>query len=294
MRSGPNISELRAAFHGPHELLKASDGRTLFLRRWPASGPSSVSVLVLHGITAYSGPYGALLGVPLSQAGIDVWGLDLRGHGLSDGRRGDYPGAPRLELDLSEAVARVKAEGRKLVVLGHSLGVLTALLAARGRPDAVDGLVLLSAARQMRTGIYPEPHGKALLKALIGASLLRGTPLIEYRREGMMGLDDPLFNFRYSARFYTTLYGVGVLQLSTMLREGNLDVPILHDPRPLRGPVLVGVGDRDELFPLPAVQHFCNGLPASDKEFFVVPGAKHASFPPGSWGPLTDWLHRKF
>lgn len=288
------IETLRRSFSGPHELCSTSDGKTLFLRRWPSAPTAKASILILHGITAHSGPYGRLLGEPLSQAGFDIWGLDLRGHGLSDGKRGDYPGPDRYERDLAEAVGFVRSRVKLLVVLGHSLGVVSAMVSARVATPKIDGLILLSAARQIRTDAYPPPSGKAVLKALIGAALLRGTPLIEYRRSGQLGLDDPLYNFRYSARFYSSLYGVGVLRLSSMMRAGSLDVPNMTFPPNLKIPILMGVGDRDELFTVDMVRSTFDGIPVSTKEFFVVPGGRHAVFPPGSWQPIVDWLNGKF
>ena len=159
----------RNSFQGPHELCPTSDGKNLFLRHWPSASSSRVSVLILHGITAYSGPYAALLGEPLARAGFDAWGLDLRGHGLSDGRRGDYPGPQRFERDLAEVIGFVRSRADRLVVLGHSLGVLSALVAQRMAPEKVDGLVLLSAARHLNPGAFPPPSGVAILKAIFGS-----------------------------------------------------------------------------------------------------------------------------
>ena len=292
--AAPDVARLRAEFQGPHELVRTTDGQTLFVRRWDAPGESPVSVLVLHGITAYSGPYGPLLAESLARAGVNVFGMDLRGHGLSDGRRGDYPSPERFVRDLSETIAVVRARSRKLVVLGHSLGALAAIVATKSCPEAVDGVVLLSVAHKIRTGVYAQPSAAATIKALVGVALLRGRPLIEYRRPGMLGLADPLYNFRYSARFYSVLYGVGALRLLRMLREGVIDSPNLRFDRRLTVPILVGVGDQDELFPTESVREFFQGIDAEDKELVVIPGGRHAVFPKESWGPLVAWLGQRF
>ena len=289
-----DVVRLRAGYTGPHELRSTSDGKTLFLRRWDPPGPPSATVLIFHGITAYSGPYGPLIAEELARAGFRVYGMDLRGHGLSDGRRGDYPGAERLVRDLSETVAHVKSRSPKLVVLGHSLGVLSALLAAKNRPGDVDGLALLSAGLKIRTDPSHRPGTGAVLKMFVGAALLRGTPLFEYRRRGMLGLDDPLFNFWYSARFYSSFYGMGVLRLTRMLREGVLDSPNLHFGRKLGIPLFVGVGDQDELFSIGAARALFDSIEGDDRRFSVIPGARHAAFPHDSWHPLEEWLREKF
>lgn len=292
--AGPDVAMLRSKYTGPHELVNASDGSTIFVRLWDGDADSSVSVLVMHGITAYSGPYGPMIAEDLASAGFKVFGMDLRGHGLSDGSRGDYPSKERLVKDLTETVSFVRSKSRRLIVLGHSLGVLSAVVAANNSPGDVDGLVLLSAAKRVKTGIYARPKLTAAAKTFLGVALLHGTPLIDYRREGMLGLDDPLFVFKYSARFYSVMYGTSALSVARMFRSGLLDSPNLAFKHRLEVPLLVGVGDRDELFAVDAVREFYDGLDCGDKEFFVAPGARHAVWPRGAWGPLKSWLEAKF
>jgi acylglycerol lipase len=289
-----DVARLRGEYTGPHELVSTSDGKTLFVRRWEAEGEPRVSILIMHGITAHSGPYGPLLAEQLASAGFDIFGMDLRGHGLSDGRRGDYPGGERFVKDLTETLSIVKSKSQRLVLLGHSLGALSAIAAVNARPGDVHGLVLLSAARRIKTGVYAKPRTGALLKILLGVAVLRGTPLIEYSRKGMLGVGDPLFNFKYSARFYSVLYGVGALTVTRMSRTGFIDSPNLRFNQKLAAPLLLGVGDQDELFAKDAVKEFCDEIDCDDKGYFVAPGAKHASWPKDSWGPLLTWLGKKF
>lgn len=248
----------------------------------------------MHGITAYSGPYGPMIAERLAAHGYDVFGMDLRGHGLSDGKRGDYPSAERLVKDLTETMVQVKKRSKKLVVMGHSLGALSAVLAQKNNPTDVDGLVLLSAAKRIRTGVYPKPKTGAVLKTLIGVALLRGSPLIEYRRSGQIGLDDPLFNFHYSARFYTALYGVGALKVISMLSSGIIDSPNLTFDGRLMIPLFIAVGDQDELFAADAVKEYCDGIDSGDKESHLISGMRHAVWPADAYVPLADWLRRKF
>ena len=289
-----NVARLREEYSGPHELVRTSDGRTLFIRRWKAEGEAKVSVLIFHGITGYSAPYGPMVAEQLAKSGYDVFGLDLRGHGLSDGRRGDYPSAERLRNDLSETLALVRPKCRRLVLMGHSLGALPAIVATKTLSEEVDGLAIVSAAKKVRTGVYPKPKTGELLRTLLGVAIFRGTPLIRYRREGQVGVDDPLFNFEYSARFYTVLYGVGALRVVRMLGSGLVDSPNLNFEKKLNVPLFVAVGDQDELFTADGVKEFCDGIDCDDKEFHLIAGAKHAVWPKGSFTPLVEWLGAKF
>jgi alpha-beta hydrolase superfamily lysophospholipase len=289
-----DVARLRAEYKGPHELVKTSDDKTLFVRRWNAEGEAKVSVLIFHGITGYSGPYGPMVAEQLAAAGYDVFGLDLRGHGLSDGRRGDYPSEERLLKDIGETLALVKSKSNKLVVMGHSLGALPAIVATKNHPEEINGLVLVSAAKKIRTGVYPKPKAGATLKTLLGVAILKGTPLIEYSREGQVGIDDPLFNFRYSARFYTVLYGAGALEVTRMLGSGLVDTPNINFNEKLKIPLFVAVGEHDELFTADGVKEFCDGFDCDDKEFHVIPGARHAVWPKNAFTPLVEWLAKKF
>ena len=149
--ANPDIWKLRAEFKGPHDLITTSDGETIFLRRWEPVSKSKTTFLIFHGITAYSGPYGRILADELAKSGFTVCGMDLRGHGLSGGRRGDYPNADRLRMDLCETITFGKSKSTNLLVLGHSLGALSAIIAMNHCPKGIDGLVLVSAQ------VWPRP-----------------------------------------------------------------------------------------------------------------------------------------
>jgi len=289
-----DVVRLREEYKDPHERVSTSDGKTLFVRKWNARGAAKASILIFHGITAYSGPYGPMVAEQLAAVGYDVFGLDLRGHGLSDGRRGDYPSEERLRKDIAETLAVMKSKSDRLVVMGHSLGALPAIIAAKSHPEDVSGVAIVSAAKKVRTGVYPRPSTGATLRTLLGVAILRGAPLIEYHREGQVGIDDPLFNFRYSARFYTVLYGEGALKVMRMLGSGMIDSPNLNFDGKLRVPLFVAVGEHDELFSADGVREFCDGIECDDKEFHVIPGAKHAVWPKDAFTPLIDWLAKRF
>jgi hypothetical protein len=96
--SPEEAANLRQNFKGPHHQFTTTDGQTLFLRRWnPDSiipAKKDIAVLIFHGFTAHSGAYD-MAGIPISSGGYTTFGLDYRGHGLSDGNRGDSPNKER-------------------------------------------------------------------------------------------------------------------------------------------------------------------------------------------------------
>ncbi len=271
-----NVKNLREEFDGLHHAIETSDGINLFLRAWMPNKKSNIAILILHGITAYSGSYD-LIGTQLSNVGYAVYGLDLRGHGLSDGNRGDYSSKERLILDLGETVNFIKKKHELLILLGHSLGVITAVIASNNYLENIDGLILLSAARVVRPGIYPEMPFTKKLKILFSSIIKPSKPVISYHRDGMLGLDDPLYNFNYTLRF------MKIYKVDDVVFPLNLNIPIL-----------LGIGEHDELFTIESARSFFDEIPAKNKKFIILPGAKHAVFPDGSWAEIFDWLISNF
>ncbi|HLX91068.1 MAG TPA: alpha/beta fold hydrolase, partial [Puia sp.] len=259
-------ADLRQKYTGPHNIFTTSDGETLFLRRWDPDpvvpAKKNIAVLIFHGFTAYSGPY-SMAAVPISNGGYTVFGLDYRGHGLSGGNRGDNPGKKRWIADLAESVKYVKSLGfSKVVVLGHSLGVASAFCAADAVPNEIAGLIMLSGAYEGRRGLT-KPLTFFQTARLVSCRIFRPSyQAAEYYREGMTLSEDSLWTYRYTPRFMMML-----------------DVKKLRLPPNLNIPVLVGVGDKDELFEIDKVRELYDLIPGDKKQFFVMKNATHAKIP---------------
>ena len=239
-----DVKKLREDFKDPFDLINTSDGLTLFLRKWE---PTAI-------------------------------GLDLRGHGLSDGIRGDYPSKERLINDLVETIFFLKKQFKTLLILGHSLGVLTALIAKTNSKETIDGLILLSAGKTVKPGVYKKRSILQKLKILLSSIVRPSKPVIHYYREGILGLDDPLFNFYYTLRFIRLV--------------DFQDLDLLED---IQCPLLLSVGEHDELFSEESARSLLEEIPCKDKEFSVLPGAKHAiEFTEYTFKPLKSWLINKF
>ena len=219
-----------------------------------------------------------MAGVPISAAGYTTLGLDYRGHGLSDGNRGDSPGKDRWIADLAESVKYVRSLGfSKVIVLGHSLGVASAICAADVVPNEIAGLVLMSGAYEGRKGLSQPPTLFEKTRILASAIFRPSYPAVEYYRKGMTVTKDSLFNFRYTLRYLTMM-----------------DVKQLRLPKDLNIPVLVAVGDQDELFEVDKVRDFYDSIPGSKKDFLVMKNTTHAKIPYESWEQVVDWLNKNF
>ena len=102
-------------------VLKSTKTKTVAYT-WDVENPSKV-MCIIHGIGEYVGRYDRMAKV-LNEAGIAVIGVDLPGHGLSEGKRGHA--APRAYvLDVVTAMLDFASErypGVDIVLYGHSMG----------------------------------------------------------------------------------------------------------------------------------------------------------------------------
>ncbi|NCT82111.1 MAG: alpha/beta hydrolase [Comamonadaceae bacterium] len=151
--------------------LTTDDGLRLHLHHWPAPAAARGRLLLVHGLGEHGGRY-AHVAAALNAAGWDVHAWDHRGHGRSEGRRGDIPVPDALLRDTARVIDALRQPGQRFVLLGHSMGgAVAARFAAEAladRPAAwsrpLDGLVLSSPA--LDPGLNA---GQKLALALAGA-----------------------------------------------------------------------------------------------------------------------------
>ena len=98
-------------------------GTTFRLMGWPSPVESRDLLLVHHGLGEHIGRYDALV-EGLGDLPVHVWGYDCRGHGETEGPKGDVGGFPELGADLGVMlpVLKARAGADRVVVFGHSMG----------------------------------------------------------------------------------------------------------------------------------------------------------------------------
>lgn len=135
---------------------KADDGVELHVRRWlPDSTPHGVIALI-HGYADHGGRY-QWLASRLTEAGMAVSALDLRGHGASPGERAFIKSFDRLVDDAAQYVETVRDSfpGIPLFVMGHSMGGLVVALYAATRKPSVAGVILSSPLLKVSDDVSP-------------------------------------------------------------------------------------------------------------------------------------------
>ena len=132
------------------------DTITLFERSWVPSGKLRGRVVIVHGLGEHSGRY-AHLAEALAGAALSTHSFDLRGHGLSGGRRVYINSFVEYVSDLARFIERLRQSGTgmPLFLMGHSMGGAIAAMYSISHQDALSGLILSSAALRIHDDFSP-------------------------------------------------------------------------------------------------------------------------------------------
>lgn len=120
----------------------SKDGTKLLYRRWAVQSPRA-SMTIVHGYAEHCGRYDYVAAY-LNDLGIDVFALDLRGHGRSDGPRGHVASYSLYhdDVDALREIVTAETKAKKHFILGHSNGGLIALSYVVERKPQIDGFIV--------------------------------------------------------------------------------------------------------------------------------------------------------
>lgn len=273
--------------------LTNSHGQTLHLHGWFGATRPDKILLVVHGMGGHGGYYASSLAPFLPPTGIALYAPDLRGHGLSEGRRGDIETFNLYQDDVATVVrwVREKHPDLPLFLLGESMGTPIAITYAASAPaDAKPDFLALIACVVAPT---VKPHFDEVFRTLyyLARDRRRTTiPITGREEEGIRDLEfikvlkgDELFNRKVSVRF---LSGMSL----HMRRASRLYLRLTL-------PVFMAQGGRDFTVRHPQTKAFFARIASPDKELHYFPEAYHALLndpeAPQVRQRLLDWIKRK-
>lgn len=125
--------------------LVGEDGVKLYFQTWSPAAVTRASITILHGIGGHSGQstYTHLINY-LAPLGYKLYGLDLRGHGHSQGRRGSINKWEDFRSDLLLLIRLIRASesNKPIFLLGQSLGGLIVLEYTLRHPEDMQGVIV--------------------------------------------------------------------------------------------------------------------------------------------------------
>jgi alpha-beta hydrolase superfamily lysophospholipase len=208
---GPGISERRFGLVRP-------DGETIAAYRWSTGRPPRAVVAVSHGMGEHARRYPPALS-KLLDSGIDIYGIDHRGHGttlaLSNLSKGDFGsgGFAALVADLAALLMKARSENPRLplFLLGHSMGSFIGQAFLIDHSALVDGAVLVGTAPVdlLAQGMAREPDALAALNRPFEPARTAFDWLSSVESEVDAYIDDPLCGFSLVPESMTSLLSQG-------------------------------------------------------------------------------------
>ena len=150
----------------------SEEGLSLLGRTWISNREKPMGIVhLVNGLGEHSGRY-AHVAETLNDAGYHFTGFDLRGHGLSEGKRGYTPDFEHLlddiQISLTEIVSRLDRP-LPIFLYGHSLGANLVLnYALRRKPDLAG---VIATAPSLRLAFKPSK-----IKLFIGQLMAKIMP----------------------------------------------------------------------------------------------------------------------
>jgi alpha-beta hydrolase superfamily lysophospholipase len=278
-----------AARHA-EDIYAGAAGASIAFQSWlPETDPRAV-VVIAHGVSEHGGRYRYVVET-LLPAGFAVYAIDHRGHGRSSGSRAQIDRMAYVVADLDQLVDRARAEhpGKRLFLLGHSMGGCVALAYALEHQDKLDGLALsapLAAADAAPLPLRVIAKGLSIVAPGAGLLDVDGSAISRDPAEVSAYDADPL-NYRGKLPART------LQELADTI--GGFEAAM---PR-VTLPLLVMHGTEDRLVPVHAGQMVYDRAGSADKTLHIYDGYYHELFnePAGErerpLGDLRDWLEAR-
>lgn len=257
--------------------LEVSDGINLAYYPWiPKQEPDNV-VIFYHGGGAWSGAgYFYLAQETCKQSAIGMYLIDIRGHGHSEGSRGDAPATERVWQDVAETISFIKTKHpqAKLFLGGHSSGAGLVLNYAswQKQPDDISGYILLAPYLGARSGTN-NPKAESFVNNVnlfaIIVSAVTGGWLCSHRQAFTFNYPEELYKSdKNMVRAYTCAMAHAV--------SPNNSKEVFAQ---LTKPCALFIGANDEQFLPSEVANHINSMKHYKEQSFaeVVPNVKHLS-----------------
>ncbi len=272
--------------------LRCGDGTNIFVHAWTTADSEPERVLVcIQGLGGHGGYY-EVLAEQLAPAGTLVVAADLRGHGRSEGRRGDIDRFDRYLEDIQATITWVcgRWPALPIVLLGESMGASIAIqyLASGQHGAEIAGLVLVSPV--LRATIRPSMREVTrFMRSLLTAP---SHPSIAVTGREELGCRDHAFNDRLRADpLFVRHVSVRFLNsLTTWLRQTR------RKARSVRHPILILQGAQDYIAHPLGTSRFLRQIATSQHQQHLVtfPDAYHCLLydpaTPAVMQELATWL----
>ncbi len=251
-----------------NDFFTTKDGVKIFTTNSLPVGDPKAVVLVVHGYGEHCGRYKHVIAA-LVEAGYAAYALDHEGHGQSDGLRAYITDFNRSVTHMKEYVDRITPQhpGKKLFVLGHSMGALISLAFTLRYQKQIAGLLISGAPVNADANVSPLMIQLGYVLNRIAPKL----PLMPSTGNDVLSTDpqvvidfnnDPL---NYKANMRVGL-GVALNETAKRVREQLAELTL---------PILIMHGADDQLVNPSGSQLTYERVTSKDKTLKLYPGMRH-------------------
>jgi lysophospholipase len=265
-----------------------ADGCRLLVRRYGAIASSRAAeterrtMLLVHGACQHGGRFDQAAKF-FALGGWDVLVPDLRGHGLSQGERTHVRDFTQYVHDLSTVQREFHCDGRRTVLLGHSMGGLVAIRFAQLLPQRLAAAALLSPLLAIKQRV-------AAWKIALGRLACKVAPRLRFnaqiRAEQTSKCPKVLAEKKLDKLLQQSVTGTWFLALQNALSHA------WKEAAKLRSPLLLMQAEQDAVVEAAAARPWLQSVGAADKTLEFIPHAFHELLSEPRWPALAAEIHR--
>ena len=250
----------------------ARDKHKIFAYKFPKQSPNTI--ILIHGVKSGANDYLKTAGMLQQATQAEIYAIDLRGHGKSEGKSGDVDYINQYADDLADIVRtiRKKKPNGQIIIAGHSMGGgITLRYAMENNKEKVDAFILFAPLIGQNSPAFPQGQvaqkdsSEAFMKIHI-ARIIGLKMLNEIDRHEKDSLPVLFFNLPKGTPLREYSYRANASMAPDNYIDGLKTVKI---------PMLVLVGNKDEAFVAEAQQKAI--LDNSKGEVKIIDGATHES-----------------
>ncbi len=246
------------------------DNKRIFAYRFP--NRSENTIVLIHGVKSNAYKYNKTAGLLQEATQAEVYAIDLRGHGQSEGSIGDVDYINQYVDDLADIVSIVRKEkpNGKIIIAGHSMGGGIALrFALEKKYQQPDGFLLFAPLIGHNSPAFPQ--GQAIKNK-------SEEPLMKIHIERIIGLTmlNEIGNHEYDSLpvlFFNLPETVPLRKYSFRANKSMTPDDYVAGLKAVDKPMLVLMGSEDEAFSPTATKEAI--LKNSNGEFQIIDKTSH-------------------
>lgn len=254
---------------------------------------SQATIVLLHGVLSSATKMSTTAKILREAANVNVFAIDLRGHGKSEGTAGDVDRIDQYAEDVAEIVTQLKKDDPKtrIILAGHSMGggIVLRYAMLKDRPE-VDGFLLFAPLLGQNSPAFPTPT--------VSGPASDEEPFLKIHIERLIGLKmlNSIGNHQYdnlNVLFFNVPPTAPIRAYSYRANESMSPVDYAEGLKAVDEPLMVLVGSKDEAFNANA---FESAVRSNSKgEVFVIEGVTHNGITQDSRSMqlIKEWISGK-